>query len=216
MDINIVYQSIVEKMESFETTILSMERALIELNHRQRESEDTEDKEATLIQHLDSLENNTGQLSISLKNACKVFDNSTIIANKLEEHKKLMENPPTRRYKLLHRLGWSWIMGIVGMLIIGLLAGLLVVDHNRLGKYVANDTKYRYLKIQSTGKFRQYLYNLDSLYLSDPSLRTKVVKAEQQRNEKLQLSQKIQNQQQNLKQLKKEKRQKKDYLKPLN
>lgn len=52
---------------------------------------------------------------------------------------------------------------------------------SRLAGYIANDTKYRYLRLDTAQKGLQfYLYHIDSLYATYPDLRKKMLQTEEQ------------------------------------
>ena len=63
--------------------------------------------------------------------------------------------------------------------------------HNNLEKYVANDSKYRYLKLDTVNKKLQiYLYMVDSLYNTDVEFRNKIASSEEQNIKNIALLQK--------------------------
>jgi len=52
---------------------------------------------------------------------------------------------------------------------------------SRLAGYIANDTKYRYLRLDTAQKGLQfYLYHIDSFYATYPDLRKKMLQTEEQ------------------------------------
>jgi len=67
-----------------------------------------------------------------------------------------------------------------------------IMTGSKLADYRASDTKYRKLKLVADSSFLVYLYKLDSLYRSDPdSLRNAVIEEEQLKQERLELTDRI-------------------------
>jgi hypothetical protein len=93
-------------------------------------------------------------------------------------------------------------------LCIGLFVSLAVVctgwyiTANTLTEYKANDTKYRYLKLNSNKSLLELLYATDSLFRTDPGLRDSVIQQEDENQRILEMLQKANNMEREAEELK--------------
>lgn len=65
----------------------------------------------------------------------------------------------------------------------------LYVNHQKLQQYLANDTKYRSLKLIKNKNLQILLHAEDSTYLSYPGMRKQVLEQEAERDRQLELLQ---------------------------
>ena len=72
---------------------------------------------------------------------------------------------------------------------------------SKLSQYVANDTKYRYLKLNGNKPLQQILFITDSLYGANAGMRDSVISREEENERKLQLLQQAADKQQEVDEL---------------
>ena len=81
-----------------------------------------------------------------------------------------------------------WIAASLFLLLFFACSGWYNVT-SRLNAYVANDTKYRYLKLNNNRNLQVLLNITDSLYLSEYNMRDSVIETEEKNEQKLKLLQ---------------------------
>jgi hypothetical protein len=82
-----------------------------------------------------------------------------------------------------------WIAGAL-FLILCLMSAGWIMTADKLNKYKANDTKYRYLKLQDNDTLNTWLNLIDSLFLMDGNIRNTVIAQENQNRRNLEIMQK--------------------------
>ena len=113
------------------------------------------------------------------------------LSNKLDKNIQLLQNPVLQ--KIIHQHHVPKITWIAAALFIGfaLVSAGWYMTASKLDGYIANDTKYRYLKLD-TGNviLQQQLYWVDSLANAKPNLRDSVIRVEEQYHKNFELLQK--------------------------
>src|SRR3990170_8086584 len=97
------------------------------------------------------------------------------LSTKLTESISLLRQPVTN--KVLHHHYVPKSIWIAAVLFIGLavVCSGWYMTINSLSKYKANDTKYRFLKLNNNKSLQQLLFITDSLYRIDPRMRDSVL-----------------------------------------
>lgn len=113
------------------------------------------------------------------------------LSNKLDKNMELLKNPIPQ--KIIHQHHVSKITWIaVGLLIaLALVSSGWFTTADKLDGYIANDTKYRYLKLD-TGQaiLQQQLYRADSMFNVKANLRDSVISTEKEYRSNFELFQK--------------------------
>jgi len=113
------------------------------------------------------------------------------LSNKLDKNMELLKNPvPQKIIHLHHVLKIIWIA--TGSLItLALVSAGWYMTAEKLDNFMANDTKYRYLKLD-TGQvtLQQQLYRADSMFNVKPNLRESIISTEEQYRRNFELLQK--------------------------
>lgn len=124
------------------------------------------------------------------------------LSNRLAENAVLLRQPVTN--EVVHHHYIPKIIWIAA----GLLVALVLVcsgwymTAGKLEEYEASDTKYRYLKLQNNVFLRQVLFTTDSLYRVDKGLRDSVEYREEAIRERIELQQRIQEKENEVRRLK--------------
>lgn len=101
-------------------------------------------------------------------------------ASKLGETYNLLETPAP--VKILHQHHVPKLLWITAGLFLLLSLGLAgwYVQHKKLDGFIANDTKYRSMRLDTSNiRLQYYLDKLDSIYKTTPDLREKVIEKEE-------------------------------------
>lgn len=104
-----------------------------------------------------------------------------ILSSKLTETYNLLESPSPQKVVYQHHIPkLLWITaGLFLLLSLGL-AGWYT-QHKKLDGFIANDTKYRSMRLDTFNiRLQYYLDRLDSIYKTNPDLREKIVEKEEQ------------------------------------
>ncbi len=113
------------------------------------------------------------------------------LSSKLDKNIQLLQNPVLQKIIHQHHVPKiTWIAA--GLLIaLALVSAGWYMTTEKLNSYIANDTKYRYLKLD-TGRviLRQQLYRADSLFNAKANFRDSVINTEEEYRSNFELLQK--------------------------
>lgn len=120
------------------------------------------------------------------KSALAVFKIPVPLLALLNEKLQANTTAQQQPQRIIHHHHFHWIAYVtVGLFIIlCLVCSGWYMTGSKLDTYIENDTKYRYLKLESPAQLRHELQRADSLFMTDPDLRNKVLKTEE--NQRLQ------------------------------
>ena len=120
-------------------------------------------------------------LRSDIKDVSLMPDKLLQFSNRLESTTDLLKQPPANKVVHHHHIPkLIWIS--VGLFIaLCLVCSGWYITSTKLEGFVASDTKYRQLRLDTAHKSLQlYLDHLDSLYMAHPDLREKVLKTEEE------------------------------------
>lgn len=104
---------------------------------------------------------------------------------------RALEQPTEREVLHHHHISKGIWAAIAIFLILCLAASGWYMTADKLGMYTANDTKYRYLKLDTASRsLQKYLDLVDSQYKSNPDLRQTVLEAEELNRKHVEMLQK--------------------------
>lgn len=173
----ILLKTIVEKSNTQEKKIAEMQGTLKNVPGHAEE-----------IQHI---KKEMGELKTTVKNISFPTEAMQDLSNRLTESTRLLRQPVIN--KVLHHHYVPKIIWIAAGLFIALSLACLgwYMTADKLSEFKANDTKYRYLKLNNNQSLRQLLYITDSLYRVDRNLRESVRQREETIREQFELQQRI-------------------------
>ena len=102
-----------------------------------------------------------------------------IFSTRLNFNSQLLNNLAKNKIQHHHKIPYQlWII-IVSLFAAAFFLSGWYVSSQKVADLIANDTKYRYLKQDSSQKYLQiYLYRVDSFYQTIPDFRTHVIEEE--------------------------------------
>lgn len=158
-----------------------------------------------LIKTNESIDAEVKKISQNLDLPTQMIDS---LKQQLQEHQKLFERPLQKTVHHRHFLGWPII--VIACLFIITCASVTfgISQYRRIDRYMANDTKWRNIKLSKDSLVYNAVKQTADDYLSNPDRMLKDVEAEELRREELAAEIEMQRQtQQNIEELKrKEKR----------
>jgi uncharacterized coiled-coil protein SlyX len=119
----------------------------------------------------------------------------------LQKNVAAMNAPQPAKVIYRHQLTNVIYLVIVLIGAVGLLSMGWYKTSDKLDQYKANDTKYRYLKLNDTKSLQRTLAAADSLYRVNPHLRDSVQEQEEWNQQQLEMLQEALQQEQNAKEL---------------
>lgn len=141
-------------------------------------------------------------LRFEIKEASLLPEKLTHFSNRLELAANTLKQPATN--KIIHHHHVPKLIWISAGLFIGLclVCSGWYVTASKLNNFIANDTKYRQLRLDTAHKSLQlYLDHLDSLYKIQPDMREKVLETEEEYRhnfERLQKAERLKKEAENL------------------
>lgn len=105
----------------------------------------------------------------------------------MEYYTQILENPKEKNVHHIHHFRWPLWVGVGAFLLLALSVCGLYITHQKLNQCIANDTKYRSLKLMKDEDLQHYLNLGDSLYQTNPNMRKEVQQMEADRDRKLEL-----------------------------
>jgi len=108
------------------------------------------------------------------------------LKREIAELKITLQVPPSATV-IHHHHVHKIIISTIGLVLLSLLLGYrLMSTSDKLDDYIASDTKYRYMKLDMSGKEpSKYLNYLDSLCRAKPGMRDSVLEVERLKHEKM-------------------------------
>jgi len=136
---------------------------------------------------LDQIENKVGAVFNAVQNFSLDKKGMEELSQKLSTNIELMKRPGRQEIVHHHHATKTiWIAAAL-FLTVCLEAVALYVTINNLYAYKANDTKYRYLKLQDNSALNKLLTFTDSLYQINGTMRDSVIRREEQNQRNLEI-----------------------------
>ncbi|MGH2642577.1 MAG: hypothetical protein ACRDE2_01395 [Chitinophagaceae bacterium] len=188
-------ESVIEK-------ITQLEKEIKYLSGKSATMEEITGKENILAEGIDEFKSVLTQLN---KNALGVLSGYNLIkevSGKMEHYTRILENPVERKEHHIHHFRWPLGVAIGVFLLLVLSLSALYLNHQKLNQYMANDTKYRSLKLMDDKYLQHYLLLSDSLYQVNPDMRKEVKQIESERSRRMELLMQANEKQQEAEELK--------------
>lgn len=175
-------ESVIEKIGQIEKQVLALS------NNAVQEGE-IEEQQKNLLMILKELKSVLSRLDNNARTILDASDRMSDLSGKLDRCIHALENPVEKKEHHIHHFRWPLGVAVGVSLLLVLAASGLYINHQKLQQYIANDTKYRSLKLIKNKSLEALLYAHDSTYLADPDMRNQVLKQEAERDRKLELLQ---------------------------
>lgn len=188
-------ESVIEKITQIDKEVKS-------LSGKSATMEEIKGKENILTAGIDELKSVIAQLNKNAVGVAAAFSQIKEISGKIERYTHILENPKEKNVHHIHHFRWPLWVAVGALLLLSLSLCGLYVSHQKLNRYIANDTKYRSLKLIQNKDLEALLYSEDSAYRADPDMRKGVQQAEAERKHKLELLMQAQEKQQEAEDLK--------------
>jgi hypothetical protein len=127
------------------------------------------------------------QLDNNARTILDASDRMSDLSGKLDRCTRALEKPVGKNVHHIHHFRWPLAVAEGVFLLLVLAVSGLYVNHQKLLQYLANDTKYRSLKLIKNKSLETLLYAHDSTYLADPDMRKQVLEQEAARERKFEL-----------------------------
>lgn len=173
-------ESVIEKITQIEKEVNS-------LSGKSATMEAIKGKENTLAEGIDELKSVISQLNKNAIGVTAAFNLIKEVSGKMEHYTRILENPVEKKEHHIHHFRWPLGVAVAVLLLLVLSVSALYVNHQKLNQYIANDTKYRSLKLMKDEDLQHYLNLSDSLYRVNPDMRKEVQQMEADRNRRLEL-----------------------------
>ncbi|MEP6728126.1 MAG: hypothetical protein ABJC98_20040, partial [Bacteroidota bacterium] len=139
----------------------------------------------------ESIANSMEKIAIKVQNTSLPNSELREVLEQMEKNILLFQNPIPQ--KMIHHHHVPKIIWIAAglFLVVALVAAGWYMTAGKLDGYIASDTKYRYLKLDTGNIYLQkLLYRVDSLSRNTPSMRDAVINKEEENRNNLELLQK--------------------------
>ena len=144
------------------------------------------DSKAMLTEAINSIELWKEEL-IKSKIPVEIF---TVFSSRLNKNSQLLEQAAKNKVQHHHHIPkLIWITAGLFISVALVLSGWYATTQ-KANEYIANDSRYRYLKLDTTHYLQSYLYRVDSLYKTMPDMRKHVFEEEQRLRENFEKLQK--------------------------
>jgi hypothetical protein len=173
-------ESVIEKIGQIEKQVVALS------NNEVKEGE-IEEQQKSLLMILKELKSSLSQLNNNVRTIQDAFGRMSDLSGKLDRCTHVLENPVDKKEHHIHHFRWPLGVAVGVSLLLVLAVSGLYVDHQKLQQYIANDTKYRSLKLIKNKGLEALLYAQDSTYLANPDMRKQVLEQEAARDKKLEL-----------------------------
>lgn len=173
-------ESVVEKIAQIEKEVNS-------LSGKSATMEEIKGKENILAAGIDELKSVIAQLNKNAIGVTAAFNLIKEVSGKMERYTRILENPVEKKEHHIHHFRWPLGVAIGVFLLLAVSVCGLYVNHQKLNQYIANDTKYRSLKLMDDKDLQHYLLLSDSLYRVSPDMRKEVLGQEATHERKLEL-----------------------------
>jgi len=125
------------------------------------------------------------------------------LSERLAKSVAILKQPVEQKIIQQHHVSKGIWVAIAIFLLLCLVATGWYSTYNKLDFYIANDTKYRYLKLEANTGLGKWLNVLDSLYKVDKKMRDDVIMKEEQNQRNFEMMQKALQMEKEAKELKK-------------
>jgi hypothetical protein len=133
------------------------------------------------------------QLSMETKNNALPEEKIKKLSSQLNTTNNMLEGLFQNKIQHHHHVSKIIWITIILFLLLCLASSGWFITNQRLTNYIANDTKYRYLRLDTADKILQnYLDHADSLYDNNPKMRQNVIEAEKKNQINFQLLERVQ------------------------
>ena len=113
-----------------------------------------------------------------------------VFSSRLNKNSQLLEQAAKNKVQHHHHIPkLIWITAGLFISVALVLSGWYATTQ-KANEYIANDSRYRYLKLDTTHYLQSYLYRVDSLYKTMPDMRKHVFEEEQRLRENFEKLQK--------------------------
>ena len=147
---------------------------------------DLADNKAMLTEAIKSIELWKKEITKSMV-PVEVFE---LFSSRLNKNSQLLEQAAKNKVQHHHHIPkLIWITAGLFITVALVLSGWYATIQ-KANEYITNDTKYRYLKLDTTHYLQSYLYRVDSLYKTMPDMRKHVFEEEQRLRENFEKLQK--------------------------
>lgn len=187
-------ESVIEK-------IVQIEKEVKSLSGKSATMEAIKGKENTLAAGIDELKSALSQLNKNAVAELSAFNLIKEVSGKMERYTRILEHPVEKKEHHIHHFRWPLGVAVAVFLLLVLSVSALYMNHQKLNQYIANDTKYRSLKLMKDEDLQHYLNLSDSLYRVNPDMRKEVQQMETDRNRRLELLMQAREKQQEAKEL---------------
>lgn len=175
-------ESVIEKIGQIEKQVLALS------NNAVQEGE-IEEQQKSLLTILKELKSSLSQLNNNARAILDASGRMSDLSRKLDRCTHALENPAEKKEHHIHHFRWPLGAAAGVFLLLVLAVAGLYVNHQKLQQYIANDTKYRSLKMIGNKDLEVLLHSEDSTYLADPDMRKQVLEQEAERKRWLKLLQ---------------------------
>ena len=147
---------------------------------------DLADNKAMLTEAIKSIELWKKEITKSMV-PVEVFEH---FSSRLNKNSQLLEQAAKNKVQHHHHIPkLIWITAGLFISVALVLSGWYATTQ-KANEYIANDSRYRYLKLDTTHYLQSYLYRVDSLYKTMPDMRKHVFEEEQRLRENFEKLQK--------------------------
>lgn len=123
------------------------------------------------------------------------------LSGKLDRCIRALENPVEKQEHHIHHFRWPLGVAVGVFLLLVLAVSGLYVNYQKLQQYIANDTKYRSLKLIKNKSLEALLHTQDSIYLVNLDMRKRILEQEMEGKRQLELLRKAREKQQETEEL---------------
>lgn len=188
-------ESVIEKITQIDKEVKS-------LSGKSATLEEIKRKENILVEGIDELKSVLHQLNKNGLAVLSVFNLIKEVSGKMEHYTRILEHPVEKKEHHIHHFRWPLGVAVGVFLLLVLSVCGVYISHQKMQQYIANDTKYRSLKLMKDEDLQHYLNLSDSLYKANPDMRKEVQQMEAERKRKLELLLRAQEKQQEAEELK--------------
>jgi hypothetical protein len=175
-------ESVIEKIGQIEKRVAALS------NNAVQEGE-IEEQQKSLLTILKELKSALSQLDNNARTILDASDRMSDLSGKLDRCTHALENPVEKKEHHIHHFRWPLGVAVGVSLLLVLTVSGLYVNRQKLQQYIANDTKYRSLKLIRNKELEALLNSEDSTYLADPGMRKQVLEQKAERDRQLELLQ---------------------------
>lgn len=170
-------------MEITTSKIAMQEKKFVEMEENLKQFIDSK---AILLEALNSLESWKKEV---IKSTIPV-EILAVFSSRLNKNSQLLEQAAKNKVQHHHHLPkLIWITAALFITVALALSGWYVTS-KKANEFMANDTRYRYLKLDTSQYLQGYLYQADSLYKTMPDMRKHVFEEENRLRENVEKLQK--------------------------